>query len=782
MVSCYRSSEEERPNTEMAGFLRDTPIKRKLMLVILLTTGFALLLTGSALTVYELFTFRHSLAANMRVLARIIGSNSTSVLALHDYRTGEQILAALSVEERITRAAIFDRDGKMFVRFPTDRPLSEFPRRLGIEGYRYEPSHLALFQPIMRKGTRIGTIYLQADASEMYSRFAAYGLLLLFVGGCASLGAITLTATLQRRISVPILELAKLATSVSLRPDYSVRAVRHGADEIGQLTDAFNHMLVRIGESSDALAAGEERLRLALEGSRTGTWDWNFSTGRIRWDDYMYPLYGRTRKDFDGTAESFLQIIHPDDRADLERSTQRAIARKEPIDFDFRILDLDGTVRHMASRGRVFYDENDVPLRMSGVNIDITASKQNEEELSRAKEAAEAANQAKDHFLAVLSHELRTPLTPVLATVALLEEDRDTPDHLRREIATIRRNIEVEARLIDDLLDVTGIIQGKLELNRQPADVRALLEHTMQNYCATAAALKNLKISIEVTGKETHVLADSARLTQVFWNLLQNACKFTPAHGRIQVRVYNQPPACAKGQPLSTDIVVEISDTGIGINPEHMPRVFNAFEQGEHARTRIFGGLGLGLAISRAIVELHEGTLTAESAGQNKGAKLIIRLPAMESAAVTLEKSQAPAQTPQTTLSSRSLRVLLVEDHPDSAAQLIRLLERAGHEVTWAGTIREAQEIIAAKGEEDAERGFNILISDLGLPDGSGHDLMRGLANRHHSLPGIALSGYGRKDDILNSMEAGFSRHITKPVDWQELKVAIQNIAVDQNS
>jgi two-component system CheB/CheR fusion protein len=367
--------------------------------------------------------------------------------------------------------------------------------------------------------------------------------------------------------------------------------------------------------------------------------------------------------------------------------------------------------------------------------------------------------------------------------VVLLEDDRTVPPHIRREIEMIRRNIEVEARLIDDLLDVTGIIHGKLELNRQPADVRALLEHTMQNYCAAAAARKDIRVSIEVTARETHILADSARMTQVFWNVLQNACKFTPAKGRIDVRAYNQPSVSGNGTDSSgTDLVVEICDSGIGISPESMARIFNAFEQGERSRTRVFGGLGLGLAISRAIIELHEGEITALSAGQGKGAKLSIRLPTIHAATVPLNEFQTPALANGAAISPRSLRVLLVEDHPDSAEQLTRLLKRAGHEVTWAGSIREARAMIAATGDDKSERGFNILISDLGLPDGSGHDLMRDLAGRHHSMPGIALSGYGMKDDILDSMAAGFSRHMTKPVDWQELKIAIQKIAAEQDS
>ena len=307
-----------------------------------------------------------------------------------------------------------------------------------------------------------------------------------------------------------------------------------------------------------------------------------------------------------------------------------------------------------------------------------------------------------------------------------------------------------------------------------------MLEHAMKTYCAGAAAQKKLRVSIQVIATETHILADSSRITQVFWNLLQNACKFTPESGEIYVRVYNEFAGSRSAGPehAGPDLIVEIRDTGIGISPEEMPRIFNAFEQGERSRTRVFGGLGLGLAISRAIVELHDGSITAVSEGRNKGAKFIIRLQTVESAAVAND-GLSFGGTAAAALSSRALRILLVEDHPDTAQQLTRLLKRAGHDVTWAGTINQARALI--DGSDNAERGFNILISDLGLPDGSGHDLMRDLASRQ-AMPGIALSGYGMKDDILDSMAAGFSRHLTKPVDWQELKVAIQKIAAEQDA
>ena len=203
----------------MAVFLRDTPIKRKLMLVILLTNGFALFLLGSALITYELLTFRRSQAANMRLLAEIIGANSAGAIALHDVKSAQKFLGALSAEHRVTSAAVYDQQGDLFASFPTSRPFVEFPRRPRDDGYRFARSRLSLVQPIRQDGIRLGTIFLQADLGEMYSRFVVYGLILLLAGAASSLGAIAVTTTFQRRITVPILELAKVAGSVSDRVD-----------------------------------------------------------------------------------------------------------------------------------------------------------------------------------------------------------------------------------------------------------------------------------------------------------------------------------------------------------------------------------------------------------------------------------------------------------------------------------------------------------------------------------------------------------------------------------
>ena len=766
----------------MRNWFRDLPIKRKLMLVILLTSTFALWLMGTALITYEFVTFRRTLAANMSVLAQIIGSNSTAALAFDDASNAREILAALAAENQVTAAALYDQKGNLFARFPETVPADRFPPAPGPEGDKFDRNHLVMFQPILQGGTRLGTIYLQADLGQMYARIRVYGTLLVIVSAFAFLGALALSARLQRRISLPILDLAGVASAVSEREDYSVRGNVHGSDEIGHLTEAFNQMLARIGESRSALAASEERLRLALEGSQMGTWDWNLITDRVTWDDHMYPLFRRSKEQFDGTMKSVMDVIHPDDQADLRRALRMAAEEKRDLDIGFRIVDPDGSIRHITSRGRVFFGRDGKPIRMSGVSMDVTKSKQIEQALQDAKETAELANKEKDHFLAIVSHELRTPLTPVLATVAMLEHDDQVPENIQQELQMIRRNIEVEARLIDDLLDINRIACGKLDLHRQVVDVQVLLEHALENYCAGPAGKKGIHVSMDIQAGETHVFVDSSRITQVFWNVLQNACKFTPGGGRIDVRVRNEfrhvdltkdvfPP---EEDPPMADLVVEITDTGMGIGAETLPRIFNAFEQGERSQGRTFGGLGLGLAISRAIMELHGGSISAASEGRNQGSTFTIRLHTVKAIAPADENGAQLA--PERVLPLRSLRVLVVEDHRDTAEQFARLLQRAGHEVICAANIKQAQMYAMVTPDPNRTCAFDILISDLDLPDGSGRDLMRNLAQRY-PIRGIAISGHGSTEDVQSSIAAGFSHHITKPVNWQELQRAIQEIA-----
>jgi PAS domain S-box-containing protein len=379
--------------------------------------------------------------------------------------------------------------------------------------------------------------------------------------------------------------------------------------------------------------------------------------------------------------------------------------------------------------------------------------RQDEAALKKAKEAAEAANQAKDQFIAVLSHELRTPLTPVLTAASLLQSMEAVPDAIRPELDIIRRNVELEARLIDDLLDVTRISRGLVQLHREEVDVHAALLKTLE-ICRGEVAQKAMEIVLKLEAADHYVSADAARLQQVFWNLLKNALKFTPLEGRISIRTQN----------VDGRIRIEVADTGIGIAPEALSRIFNAFEQAEKTLTRRFGGLGLGLSIAKAVVEMHRGSISALSEGPGNGAVFTVELdtivPEPERPVVG---SAAPVNR------DKRWRVLLVEDNLDTLRILSRLLERWGYEVRLAATVAKALEIA---GNEPCD----LVISDIGLPDGSGLEVMRTIRRNQPDVRGVAISGYGTDEDIRQSREAGFSEHLTKPVGLDALRAAIDRL------
>ena len=384
---------------------------------------------------------------------------------------------------------------------------------------------------------------------------------------------------------------------------------------------------------------------------------------------------------------------------------------------------------------------------------DITERKRAEEKLRAAKIAAEKASKTKDDFLAMLSHELRTPLTPALAAASYLAEHEDLLPEFREEVTAIWRNVELEARLIDDLLDITRIARGKIELHREPVDAHHLL-HNAVEIAHKDMLEKKVELVLELHATASYVWADPVRIQQVFWNVLNNAVKFSNREGRITIRTSNE----------GSKFVLAISDTGIGIEPEQQERIFEAFEQAELSITRHFGGLGLGLTISKKLLDLHGGTIEVRSGGKNLGATFRVTLDtvaAPTSVSIPLSKGAIG--------SDAKLKVLMVDDDADTRRILSRLLSKCGHEVVTADSMQVALKFL------ENER-FDALISDIGLPDGNGYDLVRE-AKKRQPLKGIALSGFGAEEDVRQSMEAGFDYHLTKPVNFQDLRELLQQIA-----
>ncbi len=380
------------------------------------------------------------------------------------------------------------------------------------------------------------------------------------------------------------------------------------------------------------------------------------------------------------------------------------------------------------------------------------------EVLRLAKEVAERASAAKDSFLAALSHELRTPLTPALMGIATLQQEQGLSAGVLTHLSMIRRNIELEIRLIDDLLDLTRIAHGKFELQDAELDIDSVLDRVLE-ICHSTWEAKNLKLTVRRLAADSRTVGDVVRLQQVLWNVIRNAVKFTPSGGSIQITTEN---------PSAGTYRISVRDSGIGFNATEEPQLFQPFEQVGREITRLFGGLGLGLSISRSIISAHSGRIWGESPGPNRGATFHVEIPLRRGAQPAESSDPDEAETGV----RQSLNILLVEDHDDTRQLLQMILRQKGHAVHAAATGEDA----LALAEKEP---FHLVISDLGLPDISGAALMSQLRSRYPKLRGVAVSGYGMEEDVRRSKESGFDHHLTKPVDPARLDRLIGEFAQD---
>ncbi|RBP44460.1 PAS domain S-box-containing protein [Roseimicrobium gellanilyticum] len=443
---------------------------------------------------------------------------------------------------------------------------------------------------------------------------------------------------------------------------------------------------------------------------------------------------------------------------------------------------IEGAVRGKPSHFETMYFAGEGSKRWADVHVtpvtdagklafilvegrDITELNEARTALVQARDGAERASQAKDDFLASLSHELRTPLNPVLLLATEAARNSAFPKEAREDFDTIAKNVMLEARLIDDLLDLTLITRGKMPLDMGLRDAHEILRDAVSTVNMEMDQ-KSIALTLRLAAQEHQVWGDAVRLQQVFWNILKNAVKFTPSGGNITLSTRNSGP--------DNDLIIDLTDSGIGMTGEELARVFDYFTQGEHAGgggSHRFGGLGLGLAISRMLVEMHAGSIRANSAGRNSGTTITIRLATSKMSAsgrVTLPpefREAVPVILVEDDELPSNLRILLVEDHEPTRVALAQLLKRRKHVVTTAGTVAEA--LAAAE-----KNTFDLVMSDIGLPDGTGNDLMRELRSRY-KLRGIALTGYGMSEDIARTQAAGFMAHLTKPISVQSLDQAL---------
>jgi PAS domain S-box-containing protein len=493
----------------------------------------------------------------------------------------------------------------------------------------------------------------------------------------------------------------------------------------------------------------EERLRFALEAASMGTWEWDLRTDVVTWSSNLEGVHSLAPGTFDGTFSSYAQEIHPDDHDRVLVAVREAIDEGTPYEVEYRIVTPTGAIKWLEGKGQVEY-ERGRPARLSGVCRDVTPRK--EAELARLA-AADDASRLKDEFLATLSHELRTPLNAILGWVQILQSSELSPDRVRRAIDIIARNGKLQAQLIEDILDISRIISEKLDLERTTVRVQSLVDSAVTDLLP-AAREKQIHVAQRLGADLPAIAGDLKRLQQVLGNVVSNAIKFTPEGGRVEIRCMAR----------DGDVIIEVEDSGIGIDPAFLPLVFDRFRQGDSRATRRHGGLGLGLAIARHLVELHDGDITARSEGTDCGTTIVIRLPALARGRESASAHSGAASDS----SSRSMElrldgvsVLVVDDESDSRELLATVFERCGAVVVRCGSAREALDVLATT-------SMSLVVADIAMPEVDGYELLERARRLHERIPAVAVSAYARPEDRQRALAAGYDAYCAKPVETPE--------------
>ncbi|MEH2240686.1 hybrid sensor histidine kinase/response regulator [Nostoc sp.] len=546
--------------------------------------------------------------------------------------------------------------------------------------------------------------------------------------------------------------------------------------ELFKKTEAVKQQAAQLVAVNAELRQSEERLRSLSTCSPVGIFEID-TEGGCRYTNPRYQTICGL-KAAESLEKSWLESVHPEDRERAVASWSNYIREGRDYSEEFRFQTAYGIVRWVQVRSSPMLSGQGELLGYVGTLEDITERKQAEEVRAQvireqtARQEAEAANRMKDEFLAVLSHELRTPLTSMLGWSKILRSKKLDDKATSRALEAIERNAISQMQLIEDILDVSRIIRGQLRLNVSAVNLMSVMEAALEAVRPLAEA-KDIKLNTVLDTSVGSVYGDPARLQQVVWNLLTNAIKFTPKGGRVEV---NLSVVCGEEQQTTHKYAkIEVTDTGIGISSEFLPKVFERFRQADSTTTRSHNGLGLGLAIVRHLVELHKGTISAQSLGTGEGATFTVKLPLLQdnrgnrgSREATGEISSPVASTPLA-----GLRVLVVDDEADTRNFLSFMFEEYGAFATAVASVDEALAVL-----EQAKP--DILISDIGMSQQDGYMLIRKLRSlepeKGGRIPAIALTAYTREEDRLEALSAGFQQHLSKPIDPTKLIAMVVNV------
>jgi PAS domain S-box-containing protein len=503
----------------------------------------------------------------------------------------------------------------------------------------------------------------------------------------------------------------------------------------------------------------EERRRLALESAAIGTFDYDPVSGALHWDTRCKELFGLPPEASIG-YDGFLAAVHADDRDAVTAAVTRVLDPEGPIGFDheFRAIGVDdGVERWLRAVGQALFDTAGRAIRFLGSVQDVGQRKRIEAELEEARQRSEAANRAKDEFLAVLGHELRNPLAPIRTALDLMRLRQ--PDALVRERETLERQVQHLVRLVDDLLDVSRITRGRIELSRAPVEVAAVVAHAIE-MASPLLERRGHRLSCDVAARGLVVEGDEDRLAQIVANLLTNAARYTDPGGSIEIRA----------EVRDAQLAISVRDSGIGIAPDVLPRIFELFVQGERRIDHAEGGLGIGLAIARSLAEAHGGRVEAASDGLGKGSVFTLCLP--RATATAARQAAAPERPRAADLDAPGPRVLIVDDNHDAAEMLAEALEARGFRTCVAFDAPQAL-------DRAAQFRPHVALLDIGLPVMDGYELARRMREvpELRAVKLVAVTGYGQASDRDRSTQAGFAAHLVKPVALGEVSDLVGSLA-----